>query len=65
MAVQVQLLECLASPNGTWQAGDFFPAVDQVEADHMVAKGLAIHIPKDVEVIEDPKPKAKKSKKGE
>jgi len=44
MSVEVVLLEAFANSVTAWMPGELFPCVDQVEADRMVERGLAIYV---------------------
>lgn len=70
MPVEVVLLEALANSVMAWMPGELFPCVDQVEADRMVERGLAIHVASsnganpepDLEPTTEEAPKTKKRK---
>jgi hypothetical protein len=69
MPVEVVLLEALANSVTAWMPGELFPCFDQVEADRMVERGLAIHVASnganpepDAETTNEEAPKTKKRK---
>jgi hypothetical protein len=69
MPVEVVLLEALANSVTAWMPGELFPCVDQVEADRMIERGLAIAVASnganpdpEVETSTEEAPKAKKRK---
>ena len=69
MPVEVVLLEALANSVMAWMPGELFPCVDQVEADRMIERGLAIAVVStganpepDVEPTTEEAPKTKKRK---
>jgi hypothetical protein len=69
MPVEVVLLEALANSVMAWMPGELFPCVDQVEADRMVERGLAIPVVStganpepDAETTTEEAPKTKKRK---
>jgi hypothetical protein len=62
MPVEVVLLEALANSVTAWMPGELFPCVDQVEADRMVERGLAIHVASNEPDSTEEAPKTKKRK---
>jgi hypothetical protein len=69
MPVEVVLLEALANSVMAWMPGELFPCVDQVEADRMIERGLAIAVVSnganpepDAETTAEEAPKTKKRK---
>jgi hypothetical protein len=62
MPVEVVLLEALANSVTAWMPGELFPCVDQVEADRMVDRGLAIHVASTEPDSTEEAPKTKKRK---
>jgi hypothetical protein len=62
MPVEVVLLEAFANSVTAWMPGELFPCVDQVEADRMVDRGLAIHVASTEPDSTQEAPKAKKRK---
>jgi hypothetical protein len=62
MPVEVVLLEALANSVMAWMPGELFPCVDQVEADRLVERGLAIHVASTEPDSTEESPKTKKRK---
>jgi len=62
MPVEVVLLEAFANSVTAWMPGELFPCVDQVEADRMVERGLAIAVVSTEPDSTEEAPKAKKRK---